>query len=358
MKRDRRLDSIRGLLLVIMTVDHLGGPLLAFTDQPLGFVSALSGFIFLSGFVYSRVYGALAQTPRALWRKSAARAWRVYRYHLVLLLLIPVLLYVSPLHAASLDEFVRPFSLTASGAHYALMAVLLLHQPVLMDVLPLYALFLLVSPLLIWALRRRQLPALIAVSVAIWIAARYVDPIASLSWRVCTGCRPGYLNLMAWQLIWTLGVCIGWPALSGPLLRFACKPRVFGAAAIVALALFLIRHGLSVGDLNPWTQLHSLGILRVLNLIALLVVISVALARVPAGSGVPWLSFIGRYSLQVFAFHVAIAYLLSPYLTLIADRAGSVGYTAFSLLVLASLSLPAILQSWRERRTSGSTRAA
>ena len=39
-KRDVRLDSLRGLFLVLMTIDHIGGKITNLTYQPLGFVSA------------------------------------------------------------------------------------------------------------------------------------------------------------------------------------------------------------------------------------------------------------------------------------------------------------------------------
>jgi hypothetical protein len=50
--RDSRLDMLRGLCLVLMTVDHLPiNPLFRFTNQTLGFVSAAEGFVFISGVV-------------------------------------------------------------------------------------------------------------------------------------------------------------------------------------------------------------------------------------------------------------------------------------------------------------------
>ena len=55
-KRIKYLDLLRGLMLVIMTLNHLDGPIKSITFQPLGFVSAAAGFIYLSGFVYGLVY--------------------------------------------------------------------------------------------------------------------------------------------------------------------------------------------------------------------------------------------------------------------------------------------------------------
>ncbi|RJS93382.1 OpgC domain-containing protein [Salinisphaera sp. Q1T1-3] len=50
---DQRVDTLRGLMLVIMTIDHLG-PLSRFTMEPFGFVSAAWGFVFLSGYMVER----------------------------------------------------------------------------------------------------------------------------------------------------------------------------------------------------------------------------------------------------------------------------------------------------------------
>src|SRR6266850_5514249 len=59
-KRDRRLDALRGLMLVIITIDHLPSAFAAFTYQSLGFVSAAEGFVFLSGYVAGMVYAPFA----------------------------------------------------------------------------------------------------------------------------------------------------------------------------------------------------------------------------------------------------------------------------------------------------------
>lgn len=62
MKRIPALDSIRGLLLVIMTVNHLiwisGGNsvIQLFSLQPLGQFGAAEGFILVSGFLAGAIY--------------------------------------------------------------------------------------------------------------------------------------------------------------------------------------------------------------------------------------------------------------------------------------------------------------
>ncbi len=51
MSRRAELDALRGLMLVTMVLTHLPTRLRSYSDQPLGFVSAAEGFVFLSAFV-------------------------------------------------------------------------------------------------------------------------------------------------------------------------------------------------------------------------------------------------------------------------------------------------------------------
>ena len=60
-KRNLLIDFLRGLCLVVMTVDHLPPDIFEkFTWQTFGFISAAEGFVFLSGLVSGVVYGRVA----------------------------------------------------------------------------------------------------------------------------------------------------------------------------------------------------------------------------------------------------------------------------------------------------------
>ena len=50
-RRDTLFDSLRGLLLVTMAINHIPSDLHPLTDGALGFVSSAEGFVFLSGLV-------------------------------------------------------------------------------------------------------------------------------------------------------------------------------------------------------------------------------------------------------------------------------------------------------------------
>ena len=55
--RDLRLDTIRGVMLLIMAINHLPWAKTPITGEPFGFVSAAEGFVFLSGLVCAMAYG-------------------------------------------------------------------------------------------------------------------------------------------------------------------------------------------------------------------------------------------------------------------------------------------------------------
>jgi hypothetical protein len=57
LERRPELDALRGLFLVWMTLTHLPYALQRlYTNQPIGFVSAAEGFVFISALLVGRIY--------------------------------------------------------------------------------------------------------------------------------------------------------------------------------------------------------------------------------------------------------------------------------------------------------------
>ena len=71
-QRDRGLDSLRGLMLLGMAVNHIASRLQILTDHPFGYTSTAEGFVFLSGLVAGLVYTRRRQRngPAAAARAS------------------------------------------------------------------------------------------------------------------------------------------------------------------------------------------------------------------------------------------------------------------------------------------------
>src|SRR5258708_12604805 len=56
MKRLIIFDILRGILLLMMIVDHSPSQLRLFTDQPIGFFTTAEGFVFVSAFLSGMLF--------------------------------------------------------------------------------------------------------------------------------------------------------------------------------------------------------------------------------------------------------------------------------------------------------------
>ncbi|MGH8171327.1 MAG: OpgC domain-containing protein [Steroidobacteraceae bacterium] len=331
MTRRNELDSMRGILLVLMAFTHLPTGLSRFANQPLGFVSAAEGFVFLSAFLVGSIY-----TPLLLERGIGfvrTRIWKrtrhLYLYHLGLLLFaFTVVAGVAHFgHSPSLHNFLAPFFHSPIWA--SMSAPLLLYQPPLMDILPMYIVFLGLTPVVLqFAARRGWRPLLIA-SALMWIAAQ-LQVGRGLYGLLAAGGYPlphdawSSFDWFAWQLVWIGGL---WLGSSGERSASATsdtapsKSRHIGRgvyvlmAAVGAAALLLCaRHhvgGLVSGlDSNtPLTSKWHLGPLRVANFAVLAYIAHRLLLPLLHWLRIGWLELLGRSSLQVFTAHIPVCIL-------------------------------------------------
>src|ERR1700761_1506236 len=78
MKRFIEFDVLRGVLLLMMSVDHSPSSLRRLTDQPLGFFSTAECFVFVSAFLAGMIFRKRAENsaspPRARPRSTAPDA--------------------------------------------------------------------------------------------------------------------------------------------------------------------------------------------------------------------------------------------------------------------------------------------
>ena len=317
-QRRWELDALRGIMLVLMTLTHMPTMYSLPSGQPFGFVSAAEGFVFLSAFMAGRVYGGRARRDGLPDMQAAfhSRALKLYLCQLGLLLLAFTLIawlgvYNRQGGVTGLLEF---FFIDRSAAVVG--AALLLYNPPLLDILPLYIALMLLSP---WLLRRglqQGWRGVLTFSALLWLAQQWGLGLALYGWFVQgTGFSVPYKDMgafhwLAWQALWVAGLWLG--ARQQPLPRFPWWLLV--PAALYALGMLLWRHMVgqdpmpgvpAVGQLlDKW----SLGPLRVLNFASVFVLL------VSAG---PWLKrllprpraleLLGRNSLPVFCAHIVIA---------------------------------------------------
>ena len=318
------LDALRGLMLILMTTTHLPTRYAQVTGQPLGFVSAAEGFVFLSAYMAGLVYANRgrrdgdAAMRQAFW----SRALKIYACQLALLgfaftvIAGLALLGREPAVTDLLAFFFeQPLKATLSAA-------LLLYSPALLDILPIYIVFMLVSPLVIMHGRRGAWGWMLGLSLALWFGAQFgLGPwlYEALARRVALPVRyadMGAFEILAWQFLWMLGLWMGATRHEpghGPW-------RVPRPAVLLSLGVALVclvwRHAVGqvpmpgVPAVNLMFDKWQLGPLRLLNFLALLL-LTIAYGprlkqRLPRPRA---LELLGRAALPVFCAHLVMVLL-------------------------------------------------
>jgi hypothetical protein len=306
--RDARLDAVRGLLLILMAGVHVPTPVSHFLQEPLGFMSEAEGFIFLSaclaGFAYGRTYW------QADWSAMSRRVWKrtgkIYFVHLAVLVPVVLIAWALAARLTPLANHFHDFLLHPWGA--LALIPLLLHQPPLFDILPLYVILLGATPWLLATARRRGWGIVLAFSALVWLATQFHSVAHPISdpYRFIP-LRWGSFNFFSWQLVWVSGLAFGETALRRPLLTGNWRAVVGIISAPIVLAGLLARHGFFT--FNPdwflWMDKWTLGPLRLLNFAAWVGLLLAWNPRVPARPLAP-LALLGRHSLAVFSFHLPL----------------------------------------------------
>src|ERR1700674_1881682 len=172
MKRFIGLDVVRGILLLMMVVNHSPSSLRRFTDQPLGFFTTAECFVFVSAFLAGLLFRKRAEKLGFAAARSSSihRAGRIYRAHLVTLSFAFVLgsFFLSELPGIRdlLDRYLMDPWAAIGGS------LMLLFRPPLMDILPMYVLFSFLTPAVFWAAQRWRWKPVLLVSLSPWLIAQ------------------------------------------------------------------------------------------------------------------------------------------------------------------------------------------
>ncbi|WP_248321582.1 OpgC domain-containing protein [Caballeronia sp. Sq4a] len=203
--RSLEVDFFRGIVLLIIAVDHISGSVLSrFTLHQYAFCDSAEVFVFLGGYASAAAYTALAtrRSDSAARRRFFRRSWEIYRAYLltaVLMLIGGALLMLLRIDSPMLQYtewptfLARPFGLLFDVA-------LLRQQPYLSSVLPMYSLFALAVPVVVPLAARRPVVAMFG-SLLLWLAA---TPLANA--LPASYAQAWAFNPFAWQLMFVTGV--------------------------------------------------------------------------------------------------------------------------------------------------------
>lgn len=386
MKRYDILDGFRGYFLMFMLVNHLtfqGGSFLAHVNHAeFGYVQDAQGFIFISGLIVGLYYarGYQRDQHRDMDRKILLRAATLFRYSLFLLAVIAAFALLFPATEFAWGGHMP--ELYQSPVTTIVAMATLFYQPTYLDILPQYILYLLVSPLLIrWVLRGHAKAVAIG-SALLWLAVQFalhmplVTGVETLGqWIDSDFVTRSYFNPLSWQTLFVGGLLIGCGLRTGTLdVEDWFGPQRSGLACLsLGFVLFFMSYRLGItfevmpsALLDRFEQLSNrqeFRLVYLLNFVALGYLVtwlmvsgalaSSAILRVISRLlhflfNTRFLRFLGQHSLQVYAYHVLLAYGV----ILFDQRYGPLpeaAKVAITIIGIASLALPAWLHANREQ---------
>lgn len=206
----RTAGSCAPSLLLMMVVNHSPSSLRRFTDQPIGFFTTAEAFVFVSAFLAGLLFRKRIEKNgfEAARSSTIHRAGKIYCARLLTLafaftigsFLLTYLPGLKPLFGQYLKN--PPAAIAAS--------ILLVFQPPLMDILPVYILFSLLTPLVFWAAGRWGWKTVVWTSLSIWsISQLRVRDLLVTGTKDLDYIDLGPFDVFAWQLLWVGGLCCG-----------------------------------------------------------------------------------------------------------------------------------------------------
>lgn len=239
---DARLYLALGIATWSIFVIHIPGNVVnLLTMRNFGFSGAADLFIFVVGYGITIIHGKMTLERGFIVAATRIfrRAWRLYAAYVVLFVIyIDTIAYVASQSMA--PEIINQYNVSGILDHplrILIQGLVLLEEPMSLDILQLLIPLMAFFPLALWGLLRRPTLTLLA-SIALYVAARWFD------WNL-----PIYpdgtwgFNPFCWQLMMVLG---GWFAVTGApgrALREMSWLRVMaGAYLLFAMVVTLAQH--------------------------------------------------------------------------------------------------------------------
>lgn len=304
--RNVAIDFWRGFALVSIFVNHVPGNVLEpWTHKNFGLSDASELFVLLAGVAVSLAYWRPDRPAlgTASLLRIAARIRTLYMSHLTMLLLAAAITSIAVIGTEDVRILeATQFDLVMASPLTAVIGIVTLGlQPAYFNILPLYIVLLMLAPvLLVLAARNRWLA--LAASALLYTATQAFE----LRPPSYPGDDQWFFNPLAWQLLFTIGLCIGRPV---PITPAAHRILVPSALFVVTFGAVAATAGLyGTFDLSPLPRTlwdidkTNLSLPRLLHVLALVYCVG----RLPVWSRVasaPWagaVTAMGRHSLPVF----------------------------------------------------------
>ncbi len=308
-----------------MTFTHLPTKVSNISNQTFGFVSGAEGFIFLAAFMVGQLEfrRELSRGEVATVRDLAKRTARVYAYHCGLLLIAFAVFapIAVRLHRPAVENLLSFYLKSPKPA--AIAAVLLQYRPSLLDILPLYVIFMGLTPLARRVARQWGWEPVIYAGFAVWVAAQF--GLRNLIFRSFTpfgipvpADSTGAFDIYAWQLLWVVGLALGslnadhlagvsaktTPELAEEIPRWLIRLSFAVAGTFLVLRYSSVDRWIDPNLLGWLIDKWHLGPARVINFSALAILLVQYGSRITKFKMFTPLASLGQASLEVFCVHV------------------------------------------------------
>ena len=314
-----------------MTIDHFLSEkniILTFTEEFVGWVSAAEGFVFLSGLTAGLVYTYKLNQKGYTYiaNASKSRAWLIYKYHLVLLTLTIAILFAHPVIGqfwVSRFEFILQHLLLAFT-----LGGLFLYQPIYLDILPMYAVLMLLVPVILKYFQKGYIWQIIVFSGFL-----YFIGTADLKFNRLSGLAIsqyidlGNFDIFCWQLIFISGLLAGHLLYHGRIEGAFQHYKFFYSTVIITTILFFTKlwytefyDPTQVSGLGEYARLskysfvdkENLRPVRLLNFFSVVYMVAFIAVKNKHWFTSKPICRLGRYSLEVFSLHIILIILFKP----------------------------------------------
>ncbi len=326
-KRDLRFDLLRGLAVVAMVTDHVGGQeswLYTLTGGNHYWTSAAEGFIFISGLVMGIVYPAVIARDGlgAAVKKAMRRAGTLYLLTVTLTLSTAALAFRLGLQWAP--------QVAANTLPDFVIGVLTLHRSYyLTDVLLLYTLVIFVAAGALYLMATRRSWMVLVASWGLWSLWQFFPQQVTLPWAIADN---SVFNLSAWQLLFFNGLLIGFhhKALAERFGWLTSRAALVVSGSLFAVSIAGYNDGMAplvtlTGQDAAWLDAHifSKSDQQIGRIISFAIVATFAVSLVtnfwqPLRRGLGWLLIpLGQSALLAYGLHlfvIMLTTLVGPHL--------------------------------------------
>jgi hypothetical protein len=245
-------------------------------------------------------------------------------------------------------------------------AAVMFYRPPLLDILPIYIIFLALTPFAVLLGLRWGWKYTLTLGLGFWLFAQFGLKNVVYNWLThAFGLRVplnemGAFDLWAWQLWWLVGLWLGvhWANSDLHFDRWAKKRAVLIPATVIAIGFITLRYvqltsALDFGRLAPLFDKWEFGAARIVDFTAV-AVIAIRFRSLLKPLAIRPLVMLGQASLPVFCVHLLCVFFA---LTVMGTNVMLTGWPAAVLVVVSftALLLTAIVANRRAVKASART---